>query len=126
MPRSELAKRFSSPVVTEEKITPAGRFTVRRDYDRSLGGVVLDINEIQGKDWSIAIYRVWLGAPSEHRDQRLKSPNDDDRHISFGCINVGGDTMALLLRLLPKGPTPLYVLPRDEALTAEFFPAPAW
>jgi len=38
-------------VNTAEKITLAGRFTVRWKYDPGLGGLVLEINEIQGEDW---------------------------------------------------------------------------
>jgi len=54
------------------KITPAGRYTVSVGFDPSYGET-LDVNEIQGKDWDIAIHKVWLGAPAEHREARLRS-----------------------------------------------------
>jgi hypothetical protein len=121
IPRGELEQPFSIHVETEEKITPAGRFTVNREHDRSLGEV-LDVNEIWGKDWGIAIHQVWLGAPSEHRELRLISPNDQDKHISFGCINVEGSTIRYLLGHLPRRKaTPLYILPQDETQTEQFF-----
>src|SRR5258708_22437480 len=57
-----LGKTSHEQVGLKYKVTPAGRFTVRKGNARAFG-LVLDINEIRGKDWGIAIHRVWLGAP---------------------------------------------------------------
>jgi hypothetical protein len=122
MPPRELAEKMSQLTGVAAKITPAGRFTVTRGFDKAYGGTVLDIREIQGKDWGIAIHQVYLGIPSEHRAARLLSPRDDDKNITFGCINVSPDAMKLILRELPrKGATALYVLPRDPTRTAAYF-----
>ena len=95
-----------------------------RGFDKAYGGPLFDIKEIQGKDWSIAIHKVWLGIPSEHRDLRLQSPYNDDKHITFGCINVMPDTMKLLLQELPaEGSTVLYVLPWDPTRVADYLAA---
>jgi hypothetical protein len=122
MPPRELAEKMSQLTGVAAKITPAGRFTVTRGFDKAYGGTVLDIREIQGKDWGIAIHQVYLGIPSEHRAARLLSPRDDDKNITFGCINVSPDAMKLILHELPrKGATALYVLPRDPTRTAAYF-----
>jgi L,D-transpeptidase catalytic domain len=121
LPPGVLKEKFSKLNAFDTKVTPAGRYTVSRGRDGDYG-TVLDINEIRGRDWGIAIHKVYLGTPSEHRDTRLRSPNDDDKHITFGCINVTPDAIRFLLRELPaKGATPLYILPEDETRTAAFF-----
>lgn len=113
---------FYQPLNIEGKVTPAGRFTVKQERDPEYGWV-WSINEVQGKDWDIAIHRVYMGTPSEHRDVRLRSPNAADRHITYGCINVDRSTILQLTQKLPrKGNTPIYILPQDEATTASFFP----
>lgn len=103
------------------KVTPAGRFTITRTYDRALGEL-FDINELQGLDWAIAIHRVWLGRPAERRDARLRSEMDHDKHITNGCIDVDPSTIAQLSRLLPSRGMPLYILPNNENLIGDVFP----
>jgi hypothetical protein len=115
-------KSFAEQKGLRYKITPAGRYTVSVGYDPHYGET-LDVNEVQGKDWDIAIHKVWLGAPSEHRDVRLRTSRDDDKHITYGCIDVDGPTMQGLLDRLPdQERTPLYILPQDETLVTKFFP----
>jgi hypothetical protein len=103
------------------KVTPAGRYTVSREHDPEYGTVFI-INELQGKDWDIAIHRVFLGTPAEHRAERLRSASRDDRHIGFGCINVDPNTIGVLARHLTKiRKTPIYVLPQDLTRTMAIF-----
>jgi hypothetical protein len=104
------------------KVTPAGRFTITRNYDRALGEL-FDINELQGRDWTIAIHRVWLGRPAERRDARLRSAMDQDKHITNGCIDVDRSTIAQLSRILPSRGMPLYILPNNENLISDVFQA---
>jgi len=121
LPAGVLAERFSQLNALKDKVTPAGRYTVSRGHDDAYG-TLLDINEIHGKDWGIAIHKVYLGTPSEHRDARLRSPNEEDKHITFGCINVTPTAIQFLLRELPaRHATPLYILPLDETKTAAYF-----
>jgi hypothetical protein len=104
------------------KITPAGRYTVSVGFDPHYGQT-LDVNEVQGKDWDIAVHKVWLGAPAEHRDLRLRTASYDDKHITYGCIDVDGATMQGLLNRVPnEDKTPIYILPQNEALVTRFFP----
>jgi L,D-transpeptidase catalytic domain len=122
LPPNELREKFDNLDALQYKVTPAGRFTVVRGFDNEYGGPLLDVKEIKGKDWGIAIHQVYLGIPAEHRAERLQSPRDDDKNITFGCINVTRETIKLLLRELPEnGATALYVLPRDEPNTATYF-----
>jgi hypothetical protein len=102
------------------KVTPAGRFTITRSRDDALGEL-FDINELQGRDWTIAIHRVWLGRPAERRDARLRSEIEQDKHITNGCIDVDPSTMAQLSRILPSKGMPLYILPNNESLIGEVF-----
>lgn len=115
------SKTFAEQKGLKYKVTPAGLYTVSTGYDNAYGET-LDVNEVQGKDWDIAIHKVWLGAPSEHRDARLRSPRDQDKHITYGCIDVDGPTMKQLLDRLPdEDATPLYILPVDESLIMKLF-----
>jgi hypothetical protein len=116
----EIAGKMADLNALKYKVTPAGRFTISRHYDPHYG-YLFDINEVHGKDWSIALHRVYLGTPSEHREERLASPREDDKNISFGCINVTPETEAYLLTQLPENGTPLYVLPRDKEATITAF-----
>jgi hypothetical protein len=50
------------------------------------GGDVLQFDE-NPKMW-LAIHRIWLLKPSEHRDVRIHSKDPKDRVITHGCINV--------------------------------------
>src|SRR5271165_6622221 len=114
-------KTFAEQKGLEYKVTPAGRYTVSTGYDNAYGET-LDVNEVQGIDWDIAIHKVWLGAPSEHRDARLRSSRDQDKHITYGCIDVDGSTMQQLLARLPEeNGTPLYILPEDQSLISKLF-----
>jgi hypothetical protein len=124
LPPDSLRKPFSGVSKLEDKVTPAGRFTVTRDFDPEYGEI-LEINEIQGVDWSIAIHRVYLATPSERRAERLDSPDHTDNHITHGCINVSDKTMSFLIRKLPKKKPAavLYVLPHDASKTADYFSA---
>ncbi|MGB6537684.1 MAG: L,D-transpeptidase [Xanthobacteraceae bacterium] len=113
-----LALPESHKFTTEEKITPAGRFTVRRTGD-SEEGTVFELVEIHGNGWYLALHHVWTGIPSEHRMQRLTSANGAEEHITFGCINVSTETMRYLLAHFAKNDRPpFYVLPLDQTLTA--------
>ncbi len=114
-------KSYAEQLGVKYKVTPAGRFTVSPGYDDVYGGT-LNFNELQGPDWDIAIHRVALGSRSQHRDARLRSANDLDKHITDGCVDVDPSTIAELLRHLPKeGKTPIYVLPFDETLIPRLF-----
>jgi hypothetical protein len=125
LPTNEMKEAFAKLDALDTKVTPAGRFTVARGFEKGYGPL-FDIKEIQGKDWAIAIHKVFLGFPWEHRATRLESSRYDDKNITFGCINVTPETMELLLRELPENAaTPLYVLPRDETKTAAFFAPPS-
>ena len=115
------SKSFAEQKGLKYKVTPAGRYTVSIGYDNSYGET-LDVNEVQGTDWDIAIHKVWLGAPSEHRDARLRSPAFADKHITYGCIDVDGPTMSQLLERVPDDEkTPLYILPQDDRLIGKVF-----
>ena len=110
------------PLTLDQKVTPAGRFTVTAEVDPEYGRV-WTLNEIHGKDWDFAIHQVYLGFAAEHRDARLHSADIADHHITFGCINVEPSTIQALSRHLPqKGKVPLYILPNDESLVAALFP----
>lgn len=122
IPQDAFSKSFAETRGLKYKVTPAGRFTVSPGYDPAYGET-LDVNEVQGKDWDVSIHRVWLGAPTEHRDVRLRTATGQDKHITYGCIDVDADTMRQLLRRLPhKARIPLYILPVDEHLSATLFP----
>lgn len=123
LPPNAQSETFDQLESLADKVTPAGRFTVSRHFDKEYGPL-FDINEIKGADWGIAIHQVYLGIPAEHRDVRLQSPYITDKNVTFGCINVSHDAVQVLVRELPENrPTPLYVLPRDPSQTGTYFVA---
>ena len=123
IPPKVLTFTGNHPLTADQKVTPAGRFTVRPELDPDYGRV-WTINEVHGKDWDIAIHQVYLGTPSEHRDTRIRSPDAGDHHITYGCINVERGTIEFLARTLPrKASVPLYVLPSDDSQIAALFPS---
>lgn len=106
----------------EDKTTPVGRFTVSVADDPHYGKL-LQINEVRGDDWTIAVHKVYTGTASEKREQRLASNNPDDKHITYGCINVAEQTIKELIAHVGNNQsTPIYILPQNKAYTAEFFP----
>jgi len=121
LPPDALSKTYAQEQDLRYRVTPAGRFTVSPGYD-STYGPTLDINEIRGRDWRLAIHTVVLGARAGYRDVRLRSGFNQDKHITEGCINVDADTMRQLTRLLARrGATPLYILPMDDRLISTLF-----
>jgi hypothetical protein len=120
IPPDGWSKRWSEQAGVRYKVTPAGRFTITRARDRALGNL-FDIDGLTGRDWAIAIHQVWLGRRSEHRDARLRSAMDQDKHITAGCVDVDPSTLAQLWRLLPGRGMPLYILPTDESLITQLF-----
>jgi L,D-transpeptidase catalytic domain len=117
IPADAYTKTFAEQYDTRFRVTPAGRFTVSHGFDRVVGAT-LDINEIKGRDWSIAIH----SAGSASRYARLRSSLDEDKHITEGCVNVDADTMRRLATLPARhGRIPLYILPMDEHLITQFF-----
>jgi hypothetical protein len=121
LPPDASHKPLSRQNRVEYNVTPAGRFTMTRAHDDALGDT-FDINELQGLDWRIAIHRVWLGKSFQHRDERLLSANDQDKHITEGCIDVDMRTVVQLYHLLPNSNrTAIYILPIDERLITDLF-----
>jgi hypothetical protein len=119
LPADALSKSYAQQTGVQYRVTPAGRFTVSPGHDDAYG-VTFDINEIQGPDWAIAIHAVPMGPG--HREARLRSALDQDKHITEGCVNVDASTMRQLTRLLPRhGGTPIYILPNDESLLTKLF-----
>ncbi len=121
IPQDAFSKSFAETRGLKYKVTPAGRFTVSPGFDPAYGET-LDVNEVHGRDWDISIHRVWLGAPAEHRDVRLRTATGQDKHITYGCIDVDADTMHQLLRHVSHGSRiALYILPVDERLVSTLF-----
>jgi hypothetical protein len=121
IPQDAFSKSFAETRGLKYKVTPAGRFTVSPGFDPAYGET-LDVNEVHGRDWDISIHRVWLGAPAEHRDVRLRTATGQDKHITYGCIDVDADTMHQLLRHVSHGARlALYILPVDEHLVSTLF-----
>ncbi len=117
LPAGALSLSYAEAYGPRYRVTPAGRFTVSHGYDREVGAT-LDINEIRGRDWWIAIHSI----PTASRYARLWSPYDEDKHVTEGCINVDANTMRRLASLpFRRGRIPLYILPMDQRLISQLF-----
>ena len=53
---------------------------------KGYGGEIIGFKE--EKDFLFALHRVWLGKPSERRQERIVSDKVSDRIMTNGCINV--------------------------------------
>lgn len=119
LPPDALTKTIAQGNDLRYRVTPAGRFTVSPGRDHFYGDT-LDINEIKGRNWIIAIHL----APNANRSARLLTPGAEDKHVTEGCINVAADTIHDLVRLLAgRTRTPLYILPTDDNQIARYFSA---
>jgi len=117
LPPDALGKTIAQGNDLRYRVTPAGRFTVSLGHDHFYGDT-LDINEIKGRGWIIAIHL----APNANRDARLHTSGAEDKHVTEGCINVTADTIRQLVRLLAgRTRTPLYILPTDDREISRFF-----
>jgi hypothetical protein len=78
-----IGERPIDKVRPRERTTPAGRYVAQPGTD----------DEHQNVVWvdyagAVAMHRVLLSNPAEHRLQRLASPSPAERRISWGCINL--------------------------------------
>jgi len=120
LPPDALGKSLAEQIGVRYKVTPAGRYTANTAYDDSYGPV-LDINEVHGRDWSLAIHSV-VNVRTQNRTDRLRSASGGDKHITDGCVNVAADTMRQLTRFLPRARgIPVYILPMDDRLLTQLF-----
>lgn len=79
------------------KDTPIGTFPLIRRYilTKGYGGDVLQFSSTESG--ILAIHRVWLGRPEEHRAERLATGNSERRRfVTNGCINVVPDVYDML------------------------------
>ena len=94
-----------------------------REYHKD-HGPPSDNNEIEERDWTIAIHRVCLGPPFERGAFRLQSSNHTDEHIIHECINVTKEMIRFLAdKLAKKGRTMLFILPHGPSKSAEYVTA---
>jgi hypothetical protein len=80
------------------RATPAGHYQLHQRFVVSpgYGGDVLVFQE--GARDLLAIHRVWLGAPSQQRPQRLASGQAARRQgVTGGCINVAPEVYTQLI-----------------------------
>lgn len=83
--------------------TPTGTYTahVEKTADPLYHGSVIVFKQGDKQVWSI--HRVWKGHPNEKRGHRLKHGVADDRHISYGCVNVSKSVYKYLHRYCRSG-----------------------
>lgn len=99
-----------------ERTTPAGRFVAK--FGRAFGH-----QRVIWVDYanSVALHAVITTHKSEHRVERLLSPEPDDNRISFGCINVGTKFYAgTLTPAFRKKGGVVYILPDTRSLDDVF------
>jgi hypothetical protein len=113
-------------VMTGQKITPAGKFTMKaQKWEDYAGGFTLDVWTSKGEFEGIAIHAAYLGVPSQNRLTRLATPTAADNKISGGCINTAHDTF--IEKIIPNLDVldggMLFILPDAQETTASLFPA---
>lgn len=78
-----IGDRKLSDIRSDERTTPAGRFV---SY-LGLNAKRTDVLWVDYKN-AVSLHRVITNNPSEHRLERLSTPDAIDKRISYGCINV--------------------------------------
>lgn len=99
-----------------ERTTPAGRYVAK--FGKAFGRTrVLWVDYAN----SVALHAVITTNKSEHRVQRLLSPEVDDNRVTFGCINVGTGFYTRRVRpLFQKSGGIVYILPDTRPLDDVF------
>lgn len=111
-----IGKEKLADISREERTTPAGRF-------KSQLGLNLHKTEILWIDYDsgISMHPVVTSNPSEHRLERLQSPNPSDHRITYGCINVSGQFFRETVHPLFKASGGIvYILPEVRTMRATF------
>jgi hypothetical protein len=100
----------------EERTTAAGRFISEPGHDDTGDSVVwVDY------DAALAMHRVKVIDPKEHRLQRIATSSIDDKHITNGCINVPSEFFDSVVEpWLGQSPAIVYVLPQTRSLEQVF------
>jgi len=78
--------------------TPPGNYQLRQRIVMSpgYGGDVLSFQE--GDSTILAIHRIWLESPREHRPEKLASTQAARRRgVTDGCINVAANVYDMLV-----------------------------
>ncbi|HTD91462.1 MAG TPA: hypothetical protein VK663_12415 [Burkholderiales bacterium] len=111
-----IGSRPIDEVLPTERTTPAGRFVGERGYN-TRGEDVVWVDY----DAAVSMHRVLTAHPEEKRLERLASPTNDDKRISYGCINVPVAFFEAYLQPTFAGHRAIvYVLPEIKALDEVF------
>ena len=106
-----------------QKITPAGKFTLKARDSHYAGGKDLVLVESLDATGYIAIHAADVSTPSERRLERLASETIEDNRISYGCINTAHATF--INKIAPHVAEfdggLIFVLPDATEKTAEIF-----
>ena len=112
----DIGERALSAISTEERTTPAGRFSAQYGFasgDRRVFWVDYST--------SLALHPVVTANRREQRLQRLQSPSPDDNRITFGCINVPAPFYADVIQpLFEETGGIVYILPDTRPLEDVF------
>ncbi|SEL78417.1 hypothetical protein SAMN04488129_11626 [Halomonas daqiaonensis] len=111
-----IGERALASIPPDERTTPAGRFV--SSLGRNLKG-----GEILWLDYedALSLHPVVAGTPSERREERLASPDVQDKRISYGCINVPKTFYTTLVSPAFKHSNGVvYVLPETRSNHAVF------
>jgi len=105
-----------SQINSDERTTPAGRFVSRPGHD-STGEDVVWVDY----DTSVAMHRVKVVDPKEHRFERIATSSIEDKRISNGCVNVPiAFYDDVIMPALGHASGVVYVLPEVKSLEQVF------
>lgn len=117
---ARLASLSPDAMSDADKVTPAGRFSLKLEEDASYGTTLTFLSTANGGGW--AIHRVYLGNAAERRAERLASKGGADNNISYGCVNVSSDFYDSTLKKFDySGKAFAYLLPSDASQLDRFF-----
>jgi hypothetical protein len=110
-----IGRRKLTAMAPGERTTPAGRFVADIGHD-----LEQDVLWVDYKD-GIALHRVKVFNPKDHRFARLASASLPDKRISYGCINVPVKFYDSVVMPAFTGTSGIvYILPDTKAIGAVF------
>ena len=113
----EARNKSLDQTLPEDKITPAGRFEGKLAKSREYGTT---IDFLRGDNAYYAIHQVYLGTPSEKRQQRLNTETVEDNRISYGCVNIGKDFYFNVIEKNFQNGGIVYITPDNQSLEQTF------
>lgn len=88
------------------KATNAGIFNAyvltHEDYAAYPFQTAIIFQHTKDRSFALAVHGLWLGEPSENREERISTPDPSDNFITNGCVNLENNNFAATVRFMHR------------------------